>query len=568
MRSIRAASAIFAAALALAGCPSVPEAPRFTGRGSVQPVRGGTLRLWEEARVRVLDPHIAFDQISGVLVTMLFDSLYGYDEALQLVPSIAAELPRMSEDGRTLVISLKHGVRFHHGREVRAEDVVWSLERMLAPDLHSPGAPYFRGIEGLVDYREKRSAHVRGLRVVDAYTVEIALEQADQSFVHALALRFAAPLPREEVERSGSDMRRRPVGTGPFRLVSWEPGVQLVLERHRGYRDPARPYVDRVVFEEGLKRDAAFMRFRNGEVDIAPRMTTADELLLRREEWRPYTAISPQADVYALIMNTQMAPFDDVHVRRAVAFAVDRERWSRVRNGAIRPAGQLVPPSVTGYDEALPGLQHFDLSRAREEMRLAGHPNGLSEPVTMWTSDSAHGRAYSQLAQADLAKIGIVLELKQVSFPVYLAETGKPQTAQLMSGGWVMDFPDPANIFNIVSGASIAEQDSMNRAFFRDAALDRLLDEARVERDRARRAGMYREANQRVAQAAPWAIFANSQARHAWQPYVRGYKPHPLYWIAVRDAWLDLPRKRVAAVAAMGRRTRLAVLLPLLGRLP
>jgi hypothetical protein len=73
-----------------------------------------------------------------------------------------------------------------------------------------------------------------------------------------------------------------------------------------------------------------------------------------------------------------------------------------------------------------------------------------------------------------------------------------------------------------------------------------------------------REANERVAQAAPWAIFANSQARHAWQPYVRGYRPHPLYWLAVRDAWLDLPRKRLAAIAAMGRRTRLAALLPLL----
>lgn len=511
----------------------------------------------------MLDPHVAFDEVSGVLVTMLFDSLYAYDRSMQLVPAIASALPQISEDGRTLTIPLRDDVRFHHGRLLTAQDVVWSFERMLHPDLHSPGAPYYRTIEGFEEYQEQQAAHLRGITAVDRFTVRIRLARADQSFVHTLAMRFSAPLPREELERNGSDVRRRPIGTGPFRLVSWDPGVRLVLERHAQYFERGRPYVDRVIFEEGLKRDTAFMRFRNGEVDIVPRMTPADRMLLQKPKWRAHTAISPRADVFGLVMNTELPPFDNVHVRRAVAFALDRERWARARNGLLAPTGQMLPPSVAGYDPALPHRQVFDLERAREEMRLAGYPNGLPEPVTLWSTDGATARAYGELAQADLAKIGIELLLKPVSFPVYLEETGKPKTAQISSGGWAMDFPDASNFLNLVSRATRAERDSSNRSFFSDPWLDDLLERALVERDPARRTAMYREANDFVARVAPWAFFANTRAPQAWQPYVRGYAPHPAYWIPVADVWLDLPRKRVAARmrSALGA-SGLAMLLP------
>jgi ABC-type transport system substrate-binding protein len=250
-----------------------------------------------------------------------------------------------------------------------------------------------------------------------------------------------------------------------------------------------------------------------------------------------------------------------------VAFAIDRVRWARARNGAIRPAGQILPPKVMGHDERLPHLQTFDLARAREEMRLAGHPTGLSEPVTLWMSDGASGRVYGELLQADMAKIGIEVALKPVSFPVYLEETGKPKTAQMVAGGWSMDFPDPSNVLHLVSSAARSEHDSMNRSFFSDPALDALLDQAIVERDPTRRTAMYREANNRVAALAPWACHSNTQAFQAWQPYVKGYRPHPTYWMQVRDVWLDLPRKRIAQRSRESEQ-HLAGVLPLLWRSP
>lgn len=569
MRWIRRPEWLLGTALVLCACPALPEGPRYRGAGSSAPVRGGTLNTWAEARVRMLDPHVAFDEVSGIVITMLYDSLYTYDHDMKLVPAIAQALPQISEDGRTLIVPLRRGVRFHNGRELTAHDVVWSFERMLHPDLHSPGAPYYRAIVGLAEYQQKTAAHVRGLSAPEPYTFRIELDRPDQSFAFTLAMRFAAPMPREEVERAGSDMRRRAVGTGPFRLASWDPGVRIVVERHRQYYDAPRPYLDRVVFEENLKKDTAFMRFRNGEVDIVTRMSPADAMLMKTPPWRPYTRVSPQADVFAMFMNVELAPFDNVHVRRAVALALDRERWCRARNWAIRPAGQILPPKVMGHDAKLPHLQHFDLAAARAEMRLAGFARGLPEPVTLWTSDTATGRQYGELFQADMAQIGIEVLLKPVSFPVYLEETGKPKTAQLIAGGWSMDFPDPSNLFNLVSSAGRAEQDSMNRSFFSDPWLDALLDRAIVERDPQRREAMYHQANDFVAQAAPWAIHSNTQALQGWQPYVKGYLPHPVNSLSVVETWLDLPRKRVAKLLGRTRVERqLALLSPFSRGLP
>jgi ABC-type transport system substrate-binding protein len=550
MRSIRRREFVARLALggaALAGCPSVPERPRFKGHGHAAPVRGGTLMVWEESRVRMLDPHVAFDAVSGVVVEMVFDSLYGYDYQLTLKPVLAAALPEVSADGRSFTVRLKPDVRFHHGRALVADDVVWSFERMLSSKLESPGVSYYAALEGLDAYRKGEASHVAGIRALDHSTVRFTLTKSDQSFVHTLAMRFAAPVPRDVLEADPERFKQHPVGTGPFRLTDWDRGVRLLLDRNPHYHQPGLPYLDRVVLEEGLKRDTAFLRFRNGEVDIVQSMTPSDRRMLKTPGFKPYSALSSRSDVYGLCMNAELAPFDNVHIRRAVAFAIDRERWARARNFDIRPTGQLIPPAIAGYDANLPNAQRFDLARARAEMRLAGYADGYPEPVTMWIGESATSRIYGELAQSDLAKVGIKLVLKPVSFPVYLEATGKPKTAQIMTSGWAMDFPDPSNFLALMSSGAIAERDSLNRAFYHQPELDALLDRALIETDPAKRRAMYREANDFVAREAPWAFFANTQAPEAWAPYVKGYRPHPVYTMYLTETWLDLPRERVAA---------------------
>lgn len=507
--------------------------------------------LSEQQRVRSLDPHVAYDVISGSVIEMIFDRLYDYDAEMQLRPRIAATLPTQTNGGKTMRIRLREGVRFQNGRELTADDVVWSLERLLNPRTHSPGATFFRAIVGFDAYRAGTTEHLAGLSSEGRYELTIQLSEADQTFVHLLAMNFAAPVPREEVTGFGEGFGRHPVGTGPFRLISWDPGVRLVLERNKLYGH-GLPYVDRVVFEEAITVETAFLRFRNGEVDVVTRVSPADRaVLLSSPKWAPYFEASPGVDIWGLQMNCELPPFDNVHVRRAVAFAIDRERWAKVRSGALKPAGQMVPPQLMGYEPDLPGKQHLDLARARQEMALAGYPHGIPSPVTLWIPESPTARIYAELAQADLATIGITAEIKGTTFPVFLESQGTPKTVQLGIGGWTMDFPDPSSFLGLLHSRAKTERASVNRAFYSNPKLDSLLDWARIEPDRERRRALYVEANTLVAEDAPWAFFGNNLVPQAWQPYVKNYHPHPVYWLPVNEVWLDLPKRRLEQLAQL-----------------
>jgi len=272
MHSIRRLSYGLVFLSILVGCPDAPAGPRFMGAGAKTPRYGGTLMLSEESKVRSLDPHLGFDELSGVLIEMIFDSLYSYDQNMLLVPSLAERTPELSSDGLTFRVPLRRGVRFHHGREMTSDDVVWSFERMLDPALNSGAVPYYTSIAGVEDFRERRAPHVRGISAQDRYTVLFTLSKPDQSFIHKLAMRFTSVIPKEVVQSRGKQFAARPVGTGPFMLESWERGVRLTLKRNPNYHRKGLPYLDGIVFDEEIKRETAFLRFRNGELDVIPRM--------------------------------------------------------------------------------------------------------------------------------------------------------------------------------------------------------------------------------------------------------------------------------------------------------
>ena len=532
--------------------PDPPEAPRWVGAGGAPQV-GGTFVFHHEANVRSLDPHLAYDELSGMAIRLVFDGLLDYDHQSELVPSLAEDMPTVSEDGRTFRFRLRRGVRFHsmeghpEGRELVAEDVRWSLLRLMSQEVGSPGYPFYASIEGADAYHEGSAEDVAGIRVIDRYTIEFQLKEADQTFLNAIAMPFAYPLPRENYEHWGEEVKFHPVGTGPFVFEAWERGVQLTFTRnHRYWRE--KPGPERMLYLENIGRELAAQRFRNGDIDSIHRQSPSDYRFFKTSEaWQPYMVEEPRGSTYGIGFNCEMAPFDDVHVRRAIAFALDRDGWSRARAGRLLPASQLLPPSIPGYDPELPTRQVFDLDRAREEMRLAGHPDGLREPITVWiTGQDDTSRQYGELLQSDLAKIGIDVRLRFVSLAVYLTESGKPNTVPAFFTGWNLDFPDPSNFLFLFDQKSIHPEHSENRAFYRNPEVDRLLAEGKSERDRERRLSLYREANEIIAHDAPWAFLYYTLTMEVWQPYVRNYDPHPVWSEDYRELWLDLPRERVA----------------------
>ncbi|HET6417759.1 MAG TPA: ABC transporter substrate-binding protein [Polyangiales bacterium] len=549
-----------AAAILLAGLlvawvvahfPKAPLGPRYIGAGHHTPQSGGTFIFAAGSNIHTLDPHFAYDTLSTAACRLIYDGLLDYDYEGNMIPSLAAELPEISDGGRVFRFKLRDGIKFHNGREITAEDVSWSLHRLLSESVGSPGYPFFKSIVGAQQYHAGEVEQIQGIVVIDEKTIEIQLDEADQTFLNALAMPFAYPIAKEHVEKleaeEGRDaVGRHPVGAGPFKFSRWERGVQVELERFEDYWAPAaRP--DRMVFLENISADVASARFRNGDLDILYRPSKVHRLFLRESEaWAPYLAEAPSASLFALGLNCELPPFDNVHIRRAVAFALDRSKLEKLDPGQVIAATQILPPMLAPYDPELPTKQRFDLARAKEEMRLAGFPDGLSEPITLWVRGESEVRV-AQLFQQDLKAIGIEIELKMVSFATYLKETGKPRVAQAAFTGWHQDFPDPSNFMDILfHSRSIHPENSENRSFYRNPKLDEILDRARPEIDREKRLALYAEANAILADEAPWAFLYYPVDMFAWQPYVKGFRPHPVWLNEYRNIWLDLPRSRVS----------------------
>lgn len=548
------------ATCAWTGCRDPYPTPRWLGAGATTPRRGGTLRFAYDSDVTTVDPALANDTVAGIPTRLLHEGLLNYGPgSTTLVPALA-ERWTASPDGLVYTFHLRPTARFSNGRAVVCDDFVYSWERLLNPRrVASPGAENYRLVRGYDAFREGRAARLAGISCPTPRTLRVELSAADRTFLHVVAMRFVSAVPREAVEAVGDErFGRSPVGAGPFVLERWEPNVRMVFRRNPYYWDAPRPHLDRVVFELSVARHLQFMRFVAGELDFAHNysLSTADYLwMLRNAAWQPYVSRSPNATIGAFMANCEMAPFDNVHVRRALSLAIDRDSLCRARNNRIAPAWSLYPPGIAGHRADNPLRQRYDPEAARREMALAGYPNGLDEEIELWIGEGDAGLTYGQIVQADLRRIGIRVRIKQASGSVYYSALGRRNTVRLAFTGWAMDYPDPSNFIEpSFHSRAIQPENSSNHSFYNNPALDRLLDRAKVEADDDARIRLYQEAEDLLLRDAPWTFMYTPLDIHVVQPYVRGYVPHPVYTDYVGDLWLDLPLRRYAAARTAHRR--------------
>ncbi len=538
----------------LMGCPA-PDGPRYKGAGNDEPQYGGTLHYSVSSNLRTLDPHIGFDTISAQMFRLLWDGLLDYDKESKLVPNMLEALPQLQEDGKTYRFVLKKGVHFHDspafkggkGREILAEDIRWSLTRMLDPATHSPGFSFYMSIDGVKEFREGKAKTIAGLKVVDSHTLDITLAKPDQGFLNAMAMNFAYPVAKENYEHHGDQVKFHPVGNGPYVLTEWERDVRLEFDKNKNYWRKGLPYIDSFIIDENVSIEVATMRFRAGDEDHLDRPRQPDYLeLVNAPKWKGYWRLYQEGTVYFMGLNTELPPLDNVHFRRALAFAIDREKLARISKGRNLPTGQMMPPGLFGHIEDLKEEQHLNLEIAKKEMALAGYPDGYPKKITMINYESAGAKSMAESLMEDFKKIGVQLDVKPMAFALYLQETATRGRAQSYIGGWHQDFPDPISFYDtMLHSSGIKETNSENKSFYSNTKLDEILDAARAESDPDIRLGLYEEAANIVSHDAPFAFLSNTVTFQIWQPYLKDYVGHPLQTRDLRFTWLDLPKKRV-----------------------
>lgn len=487
-----------------------------------EPKRGGHLSFGIADHVPTFDVLESITVTSSNQLSLILEGLVAAGEGAGVVPMLA-EGWEISADGRTYTFRLREGVRFHNGRVLTSDDVIYSIRRTLRES--SAGRWVFMNLVGAQGFSTAETEELEGARAVDELTVELELVEPLAFFLPMLCLSFAAVVPREEIEADeGSRFKQHPVGTGAFRLDSYDTKQGRVeLSRFDDYWDGRKPYVDRVTVSYDEDGEKLFERFGRGELAFL-REDSAERVarLTSDAEWRANTIFATQLHTQFLAFDAEQEPFDDVRVRRAVAHAIDRERLVREAYGGMAvPAAGPIPPGLMGYEPDYRGLD-YDPERARKLLKEAGHGRGLK--LDLWRSvpEQSASEAAGRIICEQLGAVGIECELIVVDIEelVKAAREGRARLAELR---WYADYADPDN-FTYMLFHSANRQSRWRTA--RVLEIEHLSERARTIVNRAERARIYTELQHMIAEQALCAFLTHRRAAIVHRSDVEGLHVH------------------------------------------
>ena len=478
--------------------------------------QGGSMIVTYKDDVSTLDPAIGYDWQNWSMIKSLFDGLMDYEPGTTILKKDLAEDYTISEDGMTFTFKLREGVTFHNGREMTAEDVKYSLDRVTNPETQSPGAGFFGSIEGYDAMAAGEATELSGVTVIDPYTIEIKLSRPDATFLHVMAINFSSVVPKEVVEEYGPDFGKHPVGTGAFSLADWTLGQSLTFARNENYWHEGVPKLDQITFEIGLEPIVALLRLQQGQADIPGDGIPPAKFLEVTEDpaFADFVIEGGQLHTGYITMNVNMPPFDNVLVRQAVNMAIDKDRAVRIINGRAVPANQPLPPTMPGYAPDYEGYP-FDPEAAKALLAEAGFPDGFETELYVYNTDP--NPRLAQSFQQDLAAIGITAEIRALAQANVIAAGGEPDQAPMIwSGGmaWIADFPDPSNFYGPILGCDGAVQGGWNWSWYCSEELDAAAVEADAMTDpamAAEREAKWREIYLAIMEDAPWVPVFNEQ---------------------------------------------------------
>jgi len=498
---------------ALAAALTMPAAmPVHAEEGSA----GGSIVVTYKDDIVTLDPAIGYDWVNWSMIKSIFSRLMDYKPGTsELVPSLA-ESYDISKDGKTYTFKLRKGVKFHNGREVVAQDVKYSIERTNNAKTESPGAGFYDMIAGIEAFKAGKAKEIKGVKVLDPYTVQFTLSRPDATFLHVIALNFSSVVPKEAVDKAGKDFGKKPVGSGAFSVAEWKLGQQLVFKKNPDYFMPGVPKVDQITFQVGLEPMTAILKVEKGEADVAGDGIPPAKFLEVRNNPKYAGMIVEGGQLHTgyITLNVQMKPLNDVRVRQAINHAINKDRIVKIINNRAVPANQPLPPSMPGYDNAFQGYA-YDQAKARELLKEAGLEKGFKTTLYVFNVDP--NPRIAQAIQQDLKEVGIEVALKNLAQANVIAAGGKPKTAPMIwSGGmaWIADFPDPSNFYGPILGCAGAVSGGWNWSWYCNKALDARATEADAMSDPAmagQRADAWKTVFTDVMKDAPWAPVFNEQ---------------------------------------------------------
>ena len=508
-------SVVLPCSLLLIGCQPGQET-------EVIPIEENTLNLYG-IDPWTLDPAVSSEMTSHEYIMQLFSGLVCLDDNLESAPDIA-EKWEVSQDGMTYTFYLRRDVKFHDGRQVKAEDFKYSWERACAPETGSlTAAVYLGDIVGAEEVLSGRAEGISGIKVMDDYTLEVTIDAPKVYFLSKLTYPTAFVVDRAEVE-SGGEWWLNPNGTGPFKLARWDENTLLVLERNElYYGEPAK--LDSVSFH--LWSGVPMNMYETGEIDA----TSVGISYMERatDEAGPFYLdlnVAPELSFYYIGFNTAEPPLDDVNIRRAFSLAIDQQKLtSLVFKDMVQTADGILPPGMPGYNEELIGLG-YDIERALELIANSSYGDVSQLPPITITTTGWGGLISSELESIVYQwreNLGVEVTVRQLEPERFLYNLGEEKD-EMFFIGWVADYPHPQDFLEVLfySGGD------NNYGEYSNPEVDALLDRAGVEPDNNLSLALYQQAEQLLVEDAACLPLWFGRNYVLVKPYVAGYELTPL----------------------------------------
>jgi peptide/nickel transport system substrate-binding protein len=339
--------------------------------------------------------------IAAVIHYNVQECLVKVDRTGKIVPWLAERW--YTADSKNYTFFLKRGVRFHNGRELRAADVKFVLERAMNPETKHPHGKRYQVIESIV--------------VTDDHTVTVILKEVDPNFLLNLARQGSVVYPRETVET----LKSQPIGTGPFAVAEWVRGDRIVLARNKDYHVKGLPYLDRVTYRFIPDPNSALAALKAGDVDVSAFGLGPENVPELSRDARFQVILGDTTNDVILSMNNARKPFSDKRVRLAVTHAIDKEE---VLKGAMFGQGRILGSNVDPLNPYFVDLSKdkpHDPAKARKLLAEAGYPNGF-DAVLKVAPQYYYTVRTGEILVSQLAKVGIRVTIEQIEWGQWLAQ--------------------------------------------------------------------------------------------------------------------------------------------------
>ncbi len=541
-----------AVSVAASGCS--PRTTETTDKpAEAKAVKGGTLNYYINEPAYI-DPYNTQESEGTNVEQMLFDSLTTIEGETNKVIPAAAESWTANADNSVFTFKLVPGAMFHDGTPVTAESFVFAWTRISDPKTN-PKDPsvisyHLSAVKGYADLQEGKATTLAGVKAVDDTTFEVTLDAPFADFPYVAAHPALAPVPADAVA-NGVDVNgenvpfaEMPVGNGPFKMTEpWKHDQYIKVARNEDYYGE-KANLDAVNFSIFKDEETAFREFQAGTVDFTSIPSGQVKATIEQfgEAADGYTVnpakqvlLGAETAVYYIVLNNKDKSLANPDVRKAINLAINRQAiCDSIFEGTRKPATNIVPPGVVGYEDGTWKDARYDVEGAKAALTAAGFPEGKGVPELTLSFNSGSGHEdIMQLVQADLAKVGIKSKLQGAEWAQYLKQLdeGDFTVARL---GWIADYP----IFDNFLYPIFDSKSGDNKAAFADPAVDAALVAARQEGDEAKRIAAYQAINETIQATDPVVPMMYYAHRHVGSARVNNLYYSPMGLAALDKCWV------------------------------